>query len=506
MKFDYRGIVQKIKTTLEQTYKRANCFNDFAVIMLVVDVRVGHMHRAEYSLNDIVKVVSSDKKLVINADAMLEKFYHKLTEEEMLPVKDLYKVFKNYCQDCGNSYFSDVYPIYEAKDFKFDALPDASVSTREVNDHLADESFLKGIIAVCNKQDTVRCDDFLIGSIPCFTNTFYELITREYIRQFSSGVVNSVFSQSVSLPVNIISNAGVKYMNFWGKSLSATNAYGRYDDFVTNINKISELAYEKNEAFGRIIFCDTEFPDEFTIIKFKTPYKLSGHKLIRKLLQIVDKGHCLAATSDNIYGIISEEQLLEFSQQRDVVFAINFKRERIWSISYLGRLRQIPVTVFESEYEGYKYSSQKLDYYEIGKIFDNFTKDSNCDVIFNIITSAMSQSHGTMLVFSKEAESETERLKNTCIPLKKPINLGDDDNHDLVSFITSIDGAVLCDETGLCYAIGVILDGFASADDDSFEDISRGARHNSAYRYLRGNKGKCVIIVVSEDGDVSIIA
>lgn len=48
-----------------------------------------------------------------------------------------------------------------------------------------------------------------------------------------------------------------------------------------------------------------------------------------------------------------------------------------------------------------------------------------------------------------------------------------------------------------CYAIGVILDGKA---DKFIGDKTRGARYNSALKYIHSfEKQKCVILVVSED-------
>ncbi len=70
----------------------------------------------------------------------------------------------------------------------------------------------------------------------------------------------------------------------------------------------------------------------------------------------------------------------------------------------------------------------------------------------------------------------------------------------MIKHITSIDGAVLFDTNGNCHAIGVILDGKASET----EDISNGARHNSAKRYKNINTS-CVIIIVSEDGYVTAL-
>ena len=52
-----------------------------------------------------------------------------------------------------------------------------------------------------------------------------------------------------------------------------------------------------------------------------------------------------------------------------------------------------------------------------------------------------------------------------------------------------------------CYSIGVILDGKATGRGTS----TRGARYNSAIRYVESSPYPCMAIVVSEDGMVDVI-
>ncbi|HOX40391.1 MAG TPA: DNA integrity scanning protein DisA nucleotide-binding domain protein [Candidatus Brocadiia bacterium] len=67
-----------------------------------------------------------------------------------------------------------------------------------------------------------------------------------------------------------------------------------------------------------------------------------------------------------------------------------------------------------------------------------------------------------------------------------------------------VDGAVILDFGGRCYAIGAILDGMATKNGNP----ARGARYNSALRYVEMKKqqGKdCIAVVVSEDGTVDVL-
>jgi hypothetical protein len=72
---------------------------------------------------------------------------------------------------------------------------------------------------------------------------------------------------------------------------------------------------------------------------------------------------------------------------------------------------------------------------------------------------------------------------------------------ELLRHVTPIDGAVLLSPDGYCHAIGTILDGIASTKGDP----SRGARYNSAVRYVESTPSPCLAVVVSEDGRVDYV-
>ncbi|WHY79938.1 diadenylate cyclase [Neobacillus sp. WH10] len=135
---------------------------------------------------------------------------------------------------------------------------------------------------------------------------------------------------------------------------------------------------------------------------------------------------------------------------------------------------------------------------DVARKFD--VKLKSIEHLWSLIKVAIQQKHGTMIVISGEAEKEALRLANQST-LIKPQKV----DKDLMAVITSIDGAVLIDRESVCYSIGVILDGVASENGDP----SRGARFNSAIRYIdyieKEFKHKVLIVIVSEDGYVDII-
>ncbi|HQU43468.1 MAG TPA: diadenylate cyclase, partial [Pirellulales bacterium] len=111
---------------------------------------------------------------------------------------------------------------------------------------------------------------------------------------------------------------------------------------------------------------------------------------------------------------------------------------------------------------------------------------------------ASAQKHGALLVISEGAAQEADRLANDCTRIR-PASL------DVETFarVTRIDGAVLLDPQGNCHAIGVILDGLASAKGDP----ARGSRYNSAVRYVENRKSEypTLAVVVSEDGTIDFV-
>ena len=119
-----------------------------------------------------------------------------------------------------------------------------------------------------------------------------------------------------------------------------------------------------------------------------------------------------------------------------------------------------------------------------------------CDVdaLYELIEEARTQPRGTMLVFLENPKKEVKRLIGACFPLanESKFDIG----------ITNIDGAVLLDTGGEIHAMGTILDGKASLDEDS----SRGARYNSAIRYTHSADQKCLAVVISEDRYINYIS
>lgn len=101
-----------------------------------------------------------------------------------------------------------------------------------------------------------------------------------------------------------------------------------------------------------------------------------------------------------------------------------------------------------------------------------------------------------MVVVAADAADEARRLgaQGTLI---EPTDATD----ELLERAPKIDGTIIIDPHGVCYAIGVILDGVASDDCTP----SRGARFNSAVRYVHSSEAPRMAIVVSDDRTVGVL-
>ena len=115
--------------------------------------------------------------------------------------------------------------------------------------------------------------------------------------------------------------------------------------------------------------------------------------------------------------------------------------------------------------------------------------------LWSLVEASIQQKKGALIVITNDAEEEAARLGGQSTRIK-PVKVTAPD----MELRTSIDGAVLLGQEGVCHAVGVILDGIATGVGDS----SRGARYNSALRYVEG-RTHCMAVVVSEDGMIDLV-
>lgn len=275
-----------------------------------------------------------------------------------------------------------------------------------------------------------------------------------------------------------------------------------FDNLFYKINKISSLYYESTENTGKILITKKEHiknhhPNlkKILVLDKKVPFK--NERLVRKLLEICDSNVALLSDSEFIYGI---GKIIEpFQESLEEIFVINFLGIYSWEFLYNNK------KIMKVNYDNVFLPQQKVTYTTFKKRILEIYRDAPDNKIYKlyqIMLRALEQEHGTMLVISKNARSESKRLESQCFMVKPQVI-----DPSIVKEITSIDGAVLVDLECVCHGIGVILDGMATKNGDT----SRGARYNSAIRYVETIKNEkdysdCLAIVISEDGYVDLVS
>ena len=261
-----------------------------------------------------------------------------------------------------------------------------------------------------------------------------------------------------------------------------------HNSVFENLNKISELRYEGGETLGTIIFAPTNLPSLNWDVALLQPIALDSHKLVRKVVEISDKQlGCICQGGEGIVGFGS---IQDFGDTP--IFKAVFTGHYRWALYVNDTLLMNcafgvpsvpqPRLTFETFFSN------------IRRVLPGLTLEQG-KALWVAVFAAMDQRHGTMLVVSDAASSEAQRLRSQAIEIE-PIKL----SSALVARISGIDGAILVDRDCNCHAIGVILDGKAT----NTGDPSRGARYNSALRYIESSP-PAVCLVVSEDGYVNMV-
>lgn len=266
--------------------------------------------------------------------------------------------------------------------------------------------------------------------------------------------------------------------------------YANPFDLFNTCNYISSLNYEGNASAGEIIVGDRDNPDFDMCLELATPIGLCEYRKVRKLLEATSHDLALYADGHKILGLGRLRENRRGEDQRPL--SINFGGLHKWELLHGTK----KLLVVEHGIPGPPKSKINRETFDdlLQRTFGS-AAPGILDNMWKIVDAATRQKHGALLIISSDAKGEAERLNNQSTRIRATKL-----DESLVGNITSIDGATLLDIDGTCYAIGVILDGEAVFDETS----ERGARYNSAVRYVKRSKGKCVAVIISEDGMVDL--
>jgi len=328
-----------------------------------------------------------------------------------------------------------------------------------------------GIIQQCNE------DICSYGLIIQYSQLAYSKIIFELLRQISfycrNVLDNKEFEMEEYMLADIVYVALKKQIDI---------------DFY---NTLASSSYEKRDISGRILLINETKQYNLKIgFNEKYPLEVRNVKQIRKLLEMATDRLFLVSRNGNIIGICDDEN---FSGAFELFI---FSGHQRWSYYKDGK-------ELLSYKEG-KYTfifGDNIDF--ISDFPSNFIKDNVYDYLNGILYNIKLLNRGALLIISDEAQAEVERL---CMLGRgysiQPVDLKLEGSIDLLSSLTSIDGAVFLDTNLVCYGVGIILDGVAVKTGLS----ARGSRYNSAQCYIDNKDNeKFAAVVISDDETIDII-
>lgn len=228
------------------------------------------------------------------------------------------------------------------------------------------------------------------------------------------------------------------------------------------------------------------------VFREQIPFQVENLRQVRKIMEMSDKYVALVVNrGGRIYGLTSESPLLSEC-------VVRLWGHLTWTITYEGG----KISYYDARY--HLHTERDSDFGTLRRLTAKMNP-LNVDKLEAVILQAVRQRHGTILIMGKSADiqSEAERLcaAKNAIGIQRT-NLSD--KVGILSYLTSIDGAMFMDYDCNCACIGAILDG----DSVTAGSTARGARYNSTVNYItrRSQFGQNFVgIVVSEDGTVDAV-
>ena len=257
-------------------------------------------------------------------------------------------------------------------------------------------------------------------------------------------------------------------------------------------NTLSSLRYEGKESRGGMLLARRGHPNVEMMLVLTRPVQLSDFPAVRKLLEMSSDEISLLCDTDVIYGLGRPTGV--YDTTRHDLFAVAFTQHYHWDLLHGGRV------LMHVAYGQPTLPKQRVNRLNFRRALEKVFKlrdGAQAERLWEVVQEAARQKRGTMVVISTEARAEAERLRtqSTLLEPVLPTPL-------ITRLVTAIDGAVLLDPEGFCHAVGVILDGKSRPDRGT---PTRGARYNSAVRYVESSTVPCLAVVVSEDGMVDIV-
>jgi hypothetical protein len=257
------------------------------------------------------------------------------------------------------------------------------------------------------------------------------------------------------------------------------------------ISRLSLTPYERAEPAGSIVFAGKNKNIGTPVLMLAAPVPIKQVRALRKLLVLANDGLVLRCDCGHVLSLVDGAAPQDTDTSRGCEVRITGRGK--WIVSMSGR-ELMSIADGHPSLPKPLVDEQALAF-DLRRLIPTMTKESAA--IFAQVGRCLATSgHGALLVIAENAEDEAVRLGNDGLSVA-PIKL----TPELSPRLTAIDGAVLCSASGICHAVGVILDGLSV----SVGDRGRGSRFNSASRYVASCQRACAAMVVSEDGGLDLL-
>jgi len=257
------------------------------------------------------------------------------------------------------------------------------------------------------------------------------------------------------------------------------------------LTRLALAPYERAEARGQLLFANKAASVGTPVLRLAKPVPLSQARTFRKLLVLTNDELALRCDCDDAFEVVRLDSGGPAQSVPGVVIRIAGRGK--WAVSF-GDQQVMVMDDGQPLLPQPAVDEQRLAF-DLRRILRSMT-DGDAAAFARIGSGLATSGHGALVVVTENALEETIRLSNESLPLA-PMAL----TPELARKLSEIDGALLCDPEGNCHAVGVILDGTASA----LGDRGRGSRFNSALRYVASSQRPTAAMVVSEDGGLDLL-
>jgi hypothetical protein len=256
-------------------------------------------------------------------------------------------------------------------------------------------------------------------------------------------------------------------------------------DLYAAFNAISSLRYESNECQGEILLARPAAVDHSLALRFSEDVPVESAVWARKLLELSSGGLRLWSEGNTLRGVARVEDPSALTG----TFVVRFEGQSSWTLWTAGR----PLMSVRHGLPAFPKHIERASFHALFQRI--FPQEKSSAAAWAALKALLDGDHGALLIVAEDAAEEAARLSGQGMRIE-PTKLSSRD----LQRSARIDGAILVDPAGTCHAIGVVLDGQANV----FGTRSRGARLNSAVRYVIGTPGR-LALVRSEDGSAELL-